>query len=237
MSHHFTKRGIMGLLAAQAAAALMLATLPACSGGGDEGSWKSPDISPHDLVPEGANAVELRFVGIHVLYTGWEIGTDPEHDPGIPGATPDDTESPLTVVFEGNGATPDTGTVTVALPFSSVAYGDAGSPVLTGTWWQAPRAGNQPNTIMYVHFRAEGDVLQTPCIATGDNICIELRSYTFAARGTEFVGAVMSGHFSLEGPFSASSTRDGVHSITPDYDLYSQPCIYTVAGDWTPEEN
>lgn len=237
MSLPFTKRGTMGLLAAQAAAALLLATLPACSGGGGDDELRDgADISPHDLVPEGSNAVELRIIGIHVLYVGWEIGTDPSVDPGIPGATPDETETPLTMVFEANGATPDTGTVTVALPNASVAYGDAGPPMLNGTWWQAPHTDKQPNTIMYINFRAEGDVLQTHCIATGENICIHLRTYTFAARGTEFIGATMSGKLILEGPFQELNTRDGVHMITPTYDLFSQPCVYTVP-DWAPEEN
>ena len=239
MSHLFTKRGALGLLAAQAAAALLLLTLPSCGGGGNEETAKGPDISPHDLVPEGSNAVELRIIGIHVLYVGWEIGSDPAYDdPGLL----DETETPLTMVFEANGATPDTGTVTVALPNASVAY-EEGLPMLNGTWYQAPHTDKQPNTIMYINFRAEGDIPHpggaeppTHCVATGENICIHLRTYSFAERGTELIGATMSGKLTLEGPFRELNSRDGTHMITPTYELSSQPCVYTVP-DWAPEEN
>ena len=160
----FMKHGAAGLLLSQAALVALLLSLPSCSGGGGkgEGTGTVRDISPHNLIPdESALGTELRILGIHVTQDGWEIGTDPTYDPGIPGATPDPTESPLIMVFNPDGATANTGTVTVTLPFQSVTDADAGAPpVLNGTWWQAPRTGaqEQHNTVMYVNFRVEGAV-------------------------------------------------------------------------------
>ncbi|MCQ2371793.1 MAG: hypothetical protein MJ058_07080 [Akkermansia sp.] len=236
----FMKHGAAGLLLSQLALAAVILALPSCSGGGkNEGTGIVRDISPHDLIPEGALQTEVRILGIHVTQDGWEIGTDPNWDPGIPGATPDPTESPLIMEFHPDGATANTGTVTVTLPFQSVTDADAGAPpVLTGTWWQAPRTGaqEQHNTLMYINFTVEGPVRTVAwCIGKGENICLHLRRNILDPLGTVYVGAVMEGTFTLEGLFHEVHTTDGMHIVDPTCNLDSQPCIVTVGG-WTPEE-
>ncbi len=239
----FMKTGARALLLSQAALVALLLSLPSCSGGGGkgEGTGTVRDISPHNLIPdESALGTELRILGIHVTQDGWEIGTDPTYDPGIPGATPDETESPLIMVFNPDGATANTGTVTVTLPFQSVTDGDAGAPpVLNGTWWQAPRTGaqEQHNTVMYINFHVEGAVRTVGwCVGTGENICLHLRRYIQDPLGTIYIGAVSTGTFTLEGLFSEVHTVDGTHFVNPTCNLMSQPCVLTIAG-WQYDEN
>lgn len=237
MKPPFMKTGAKALLLSQAAlAALLVSALPSCSGGGNgKETGTVRDISPHNLIPdESALGTELRILGIHVTQDGWEIGTDPTYDPGIPGATPDGTESPLIMAFDPNG------TVTVTLPFQSVTDEDAGAPpVLNGTWWQAPRTGaqEQHNTVMYINFRVEGAVRTVGwCVGTGENICLHLRRYIQDPLGTIYIGAVSTGAFTLEGLFTETSTVDGTHFVNPTCNLMSQPCVLTVAG-WQYDEN
>lgn len=233
----FMKAGARSMLLSQVALAALLFSLPSCGGGGNDNKGQDivRDISPHDLIPdESVLGTELRIIGIHVTQDGWEIGTDPTYDPGIPGATPDETESPLIMVFD-----PD-GTVTVTLPYQSVTDEDAGAPpVLNGTWWQAPRTGaqEQHNTVMYINFRVEGAVRTVGwCVGTGENICLHLRRYIQDPLGTIYIGAVSSGTFTLEGLFTEAHTADGTHFVNPTCNLMSQPCVLTVAG-WQYDEN
>ena len=233
----FMKHGAAGLLLSQAAlAALLVSSMPSCSGGGnDKETGVVRDISPHDLIPNGALETEVRILGVHVTQDGWEIGSDPnwDQDPSL-----DPTESPLIMRFEPDGATSNTGTVTVALPFQSVTDADVGNPELTGTWWQAPRNGaqEQHNTVMYINFTVEGPVRTVAwCIGRGENICLHLRRNILDPLGTVYVGAVMSGTFTLEGLFHETHTTDGMHIVNPTCNLASQPCILTIGG-WVPEE-
>ena len=234
----FMKTGARALLLSQAALVALLLSLPSCSGGGGkgEGTGTVRDISPHDLIPDERSVLgtELRILGIHVTQDGWEIGTDPMYDPGIPGATPDETESPLIMAFDPNG------TVTVTLPFQSVTDDpDVGPPTMTGTWWQAPRTGaqEQHNTVMYINFHVEGAVRTVGwCVGTGENICLHLRRYIQDPLGTIYIGAVSTGTFTLEGLFSEVHTVDGTHFVNPTCNLMSQPCVLTIAG-WQYDEN
>lgn len=183
MKFPLTKRGIGSALAIQAAAALMLVALPACTGGsGADDSEKAPvrDISPHSLVPEGATAAELYVIGVHITMSGWEIGTDPGVDGGDP------TERPLRMSFR-----PD-GTMEMWLPISSVRDAellqedpDFQGPYFVGTWQQSDHVADQHNRVMYINFRAHGDIATTNlaahpdgfihCWATGQDICLHLR--------------------------------------------------------------
>lgn len=230
----FMKTGARVLLLSQAAlAALLVSTLPSCSGGGnDKETGTVRDISPHNLIPDdSALGTELRILGIHVTQDGWEIGSDPNYDqdPSL-----DPTESPLIMAFDPNG------TVTVTLPFQSVTDADAGAPpVLNGTWWQAPRSGaqEQHNTVMYINFRVEGTVRTVGwCIGTGENICLHLRRYLQDPLGTIYIGAVSTGTFTLEGLFQEVHSTDGTHFVNPTCNLMSQPCVLTIAG-WQYDEN
>lgn len=185
MKSPLTKRGIGSVLAVQAAAALMVAALPACSGGsGADDSEKAPvrDISPHILVPEGATAAELYIIGVHTTMSGWEIGSDPGADsPAL-----DPTEFPLRMTF-----LPD-GTMEMFLPISSVRDAELlqvdpnfQGPHFVGTWQQSDHVANQHNRVMYINFRAHGDIATTNqgahpdgfihCWATGQDICLHLR--------------------------------------------------------------
>lgn len=230
----FMKTGAKVLLLSQAAlAALLVSTLPSCSGGGnDKETGTVRDISPHDLFPDASVlGTELRILGIHVTQDGWEIGSDQNYDqdPSL-----DPTESPLIMAFDPSG------TVTVTLPFQSVTDADAGAPpVLNGTWWQAPRSGaqEQHNTVMYINFRVEGTVRTVGwCIGTGENICLHLRRYLQDPLGTIYIGAVSTGTFTLEGLFQEVHSTDGTHIVNPTCNLMSQPCVLTIAG-WQYDEN
>lgn len=230
----FMKTGAKVLLLSQAAlAALLVSTLPSCSGGGnDKETGTIRDISPHNLIPDdSALGTELRILGIHVTQDGWEIGSDQNYDqdPSL-----DPTESPLIMAFDPSG------TVTVTLPFQSVTDADAGAPpVLNGTWWQAPRSGaqEQHNTVMYINFRVEGTVRTVGwCIGTGENICLHLRRYLQDPLGTIYIGAVSTGTFTLEGLFQEVHSTDGTHFVNPTCNLMSQPCVLTIAG-WQYDEN
>ncbi|MDO4818327.1 MAG: hypothetical protein Q3986_07870 [Akkermansia sp.] len=242
----FVKTGARGLLLSQIALAALLFSLPSCSGGasekeGQHSAAKGFDISPHDLVPDGAVATQLSILGVHVTQDGWEIGSDPDWD----GPPPlDATENPLTMVFEADGDASNSGSVTVTLPFQSVTDDpDVGPPTMTGRWWQEPRAGKQDNTVMYINFTVAGNVHGVDCTGKGDNICLLLRTYNTAdPRGFLYVGAVMSGTFTLYGLFHESSSQGPVPGeqgntkvISPTSQLLGQPCRLIISG-WEPEE-
>lgn len=238
MKSPLTKRGIGSVLAVQAAAALMVAALSACSGGsGADDSEKAPvrDISPHQLVPEGATAAELYVLGTHITMSGWEIGTDPQADGGDP------TELPLRMTFR-----PD-GTMSMILPLESVR--DAAElevnpayegPPFEGTWQQSDHVATQHNRVMYINFRATGTIPTTNqaahpdgyihCTATGQDICLHLRwnfdpsvdrssgeiALPAAAGGVDnetdyvCVGDTIRGKLTLEGLFQEENSQGTV---------------------------
>lgn len=259
-----TVRGIVRILSIPGAMAFMLLALPACSGKGSSGKDNSVirDISPHDLVPEGATATEVRFIGVHVTHSGWEIGSDPNvDDPAL-----DPTEHPLLMVFY-----PD-GTMEMTLPLESVRDAQElqidpafEGPHFTGTWNQPAHTPTQHNRVMYINFRANGTIPTTNqiahpdgyihCLATGQDICLHLR-WNFAntyidARTDPYgtpedytcVGNSIRGYMTIEGLFEERNSEGTVvpqepphgYIKNPTYTFISEPCFYTVKA-WRPAD-
>lgn len=245
MKLHLKKSGAKSLLAAQAALALALVSLPSCSGGGGESGDDVivRDISPHALVPEGTTLTEVRIRGIHLANTGWEMGSDNEDDVPQDGVS---VERQLTMFFRWDG------TMDLQIPYASVPDNPEfyGVPdprqidLVGGTWWQE-KVSKQHNTVMYINFRITGtiDPNGAPCIYTGENICLMLRERQMdPAGGWRFDGSVMSGTLRMKADrtsFSGWGTVSG-DSVPQIYEsvknLWDQPCTYIVNGAWEPDD-
>ena len=223
--------------------------MSSCSGGGGDetDSTRRFDYSPHALVPEGTAQTEVRVRGIHFSNTGWEMGTTPDDGP----PPVDATENQFTLFCNGDGADSLCGTVLVRFPWSSMVdnpddphrtlepVGDENWAVAHGTWWQE-RISKENNTVMYVHFQAEGyydmdgDRLQV--IYKGDDLRFLLRERTMDNGDYRWDGAVTNGKVYMYGSVMTSAQGAATKPTIKEVNFIAEPCTFILHGsNWEPD--